>query len=620
MDRRTILFIVLMAVSFYLIQLFFHPPKESARPTPPPKQQETNLPEEPTDKSKFIPQEKEEAFYVIENEFQQLVFSTTGGCLTEINLPFKTKENQASSVNEIKLDRQIINSSKPNAFFPVKTYTVFENGKIIKKQGSLSGYNPLLRRKIVGSNEAIPSKFYALNIISDNENIENAKFDVVKLQKDLIQFELVLTNRRIVKTYQFATDAPYVFDLTISIEGESKNLWLSSGVPEVELTSGRYEPILKMRTFKNQKSVVEKLSLPKTQTSISSIYPDWICNSNGFFGIIIDPLQEISAGYRIKYIDGQAFPTRLSLIDPQYHLYPANKYPGYEMFLPLKPVSEKTAFRIFAGPLAKDILNAIDATYSNAITGYYPDYKAALSFQGIFAFISEPFAKLMFILMQLFYKTTHSWGISIILLTLILRIMLYPLNAWAIKSQMKMQELGPKMQEIQKRFAKNPQKAKMEQMKLFREKGTNPLMGCFPLFIQLPFLIGMYDLLKSSFELRGTVFIPGWIDNLTSPDIVFSWNMPIPLIGTEFHALPIIMGLVMFLQSKFSSGSPKDVSQMTDQQRQQKAISTIMPVIFTVIFYKMPSGLNIYYLFFSLFGILQQWYMNKRTNKKLIKT
>lgn len=289
------------------------------------------------------------------------------------------------------------------------------------------------------------------------------------------------------------------------------------------------------------------------------------------------------------------------------------------MYLPLKSGPQKTSFRIFAGPLAKDVLSAVDATYSNAITGYFPDYVGAISFHGIFSFISEPFAKLMFILMQLFYKTTSSWGLSIILLTLVLRVMLYPLNAWAIKSQLRMQQLSPKLQDIQKRYANNPQKAKLEQMKLFREQGANPLMGCFPILIQLPFLIGMYDLLKSSFELRGTVFIPGWIDNLTSPDTLFSWNIPIPLIGTEFHLLPIIMGVVMFLQSKFQSPTPKNVKDMSDQQRQQKALSTLMPILFTVIFYKMPSGLNIYYLFFSLFGILQQWYMNKRTKSKFIK-
>src|SRR3990167_8214974 len=168
MDRRTILFVILMAASFYFIQLFFHPSKDSASYTPPPKQQEeVKLLDEPSlSKKMYIPQEKDEALYVIENDFQQLVFSTAGGCITEINLPFKSKENTQSVVNEIKFDKQIASSSKDNALFPLKTYTVFEEGKITKKQSSLSGYNPLLRRHLIGSNEETPNKFYALNIIS----------------------------------------------------------------------------------------------------------------------------------------------------------------------------------------------------------------------------------------------------------------------------------------------------------------------------------------------------------------------------------------------------------------------------------------------------------------------
>ena len=78
-------------------------------------------------------------------------------------------------------------------------------------------------------------------------------------------------------------------------------------------------------------------------------------------------------------------------------------------------------------------------------------------------------------------------------------------------------------------------KAQLEVMNLYRERGVNPVSGCFPLLIQMPFLIGMFDLLKSTFELRGASFIPGWIDNLTSPDVVFSWGYSIPLIGNQFH-------------------------------------------------------------------------------------
>jgi len=612
-NLRTILFLLLVLISFYLIQFFFPSPKIIQEQKKIEKQKfiEPKIPQ--TAPKLPVADKKEQTFYVIENDYQQLVFSSIGGCITEINLPFKSKTNQKSIINEIAFDKELKESSKANATFPLHNYFIFEKGKIVEKEGTLSGYYPLLRRQIIGSEEMMPSKLYSLNITNDFFEIENASYKLVRLEKNLIEFELNLPNLKIFKTYKFADNAPYTFEMIFSIEGDLSNLWLTSGVPDVELISGKYSPALKIKTTRKQKNVVDNLALPKIQTTVTTIYPDWICNSNGFFGIIIDPLSEMKAGYKTKLIPGQQFPTRLVLIDPEHNLYPADKYPGYETFLPIKP-NQKTTIRIFAGPFSKDILTTVDDIYSDHLTGYNPSYISAQSFHGLLSFISEPFAKMMFILMQLFYKTTHSWGFSIILLTFALRVMLYPLNAWAIKSQMQMQELTPKIQAIQNRYAKNSQKAKMEIMKLYKEKGANPLMGCFPILIQLPFLIGMFDLLKSVFEFRGSSFIPGWIDSLTAPDVLFSWNFSIPLIGREFHLIPIIMGILMFLQSKFTTKKP-ETSQMTDQQRQQQAFSTILPIVLTVIFYKMPSGLNIYYLFFTIFGILQQWMMNKIKKK-----
>jgi YidC/Oxa1 family membrane protein insertase len=105
----------------------------------------------------------------------------------------------------------------------------------------------------------------------------------------------------------------------------------------------------------------------------------------------------------------------------------------------------------------------------------------------------------------------------------------YPLNAWSIKSTSKMQEIAPQVSAIQEKNKKDPKRAQMEIVALYKAKGVNPFSGCLPLLIQLPFLIGMFDLLKSTFELRGAPFIPHWIDNLTAPDIVFCWGSPILL-------------------------------------------------------------------------------------------
>jgi YidC/Oxa1 family membrane protein insertase len=322
----------------------------------------------------------------------------------------------------------------------------------------------------------------------------------------------------------------------------------------------------------------------------------------------MNPLETNRSGFSITKISGQEVPTRLSLIDSHYNLYPAKKYPGYLTSIPLSFHEGKSTVRFFAGPLEDDLLKYLDKTF--AATSYNPYFTKAMSLHGWFTFISEPFSKVLFWLMQAFYFVTRSWGLSIILLTVALRVMLYPLNSWSIKATSKMSAIAPEVQKIQEKYKKDPKRAQLEVVALYKERGVNPLSGCLPLLIQLPFLIGMFDLLKSVFDLRGAVFIPGWINNLTAPDVIFSWSFPIPFIGTSFHLLPVLLGITMFYQQRMNS--PKNVTTMSDQQRQQRAIGNMMAVVFTFMFYNFPSGLNLYWLSSMLLGILQQWYMNRK--------
>jgi YidC/Oxa1 family membrane protein insertase len=298
-------------------------------------------------------------------------------------------------------------------------------------------------------------------------------------------------------------------------------------------------------------------------------------------------------------------------IDQEYNKYTAQNMPGYMTMLPLKNNGGSMHFRVFAGPFSTQVLKTVDRTYTDEATGDNPDYISCQTFHGWFAFISEPFAKFLFVLMEFFHYVTNSWGFSIILLTVALRIMLYPLNAWSTKSMVKMQQIAPQVTLIQEKNKNDPKKAQLEIMNLYRESGVNPLSGCLPLLIQMPFLIGMFDLLKSTFELRGASFIPGWIDNLTAPDVLFSWSMPIFFIGNEFHLLPILLGLVMFAQQRLMSTLPSDPNLWTEQQRQQRSMGTVMAVVFAVMFYSFPSGLNIYWLSSMLLGILQQWWTQR---------
>lgn len=630
MDKRTALYVFLLAIALFGVNWYFEGQNQEQlkkqteiQKTQPIKapaiQQEAPKPVAPASNSA----KAEEKFYVLENDYQQIVFSNYGGAVVEINLPFQSKKDSLSFVKEIEYDRDMVEKHPYNAYFPAHTYYTSDN--VSHQKGHLGGYYPLLRRDLMEKDPKksirVPPRFYAFNIISEYPELAELVFEVKKFDKNSIVFEANQSNRRITKTYTLKDNeqiAPYVFDLTIDIEGDSRGLWLTSGVPEVEWISGAAVPSLKFRMTRNGKSSVENIPLPKEAVTVNNIYTDWIVNSNGFFGMILDPLTKIDAGYRVQEVSGTLVPSRLVELDAQYDKFKAANLPGYMALLPLASDGGSMNFRVFSGPFAESILKKVDSVYSDPLTGYNPDYIASQTFHGWFAFISEPFARFLFILMKFFYQLTSSWAFSIILLTVALRIMMYPLNAWSTKSMLKMQAIAPEVTAIQEKYKKDPKKAQVEIMNLYRERGVNPVSGCFPLLIQMPFLIGMFDLLKSTYELRGASFIPGWIDNLTAPDVLFSWETPIFFIGNQFHLLPFLLGGVMFMQQRYMSTGPKDPKDMTEQQRQQRVMGTVMTAVFTIMFYHFPSGLNIYWLSSMLLGMLQQWWTTKQMQKKAL--
>lgn len=625
MDKRSILFVVCLSLSLLAVQAWFGRQQQVRSSTTELQNSSIALAEPLETREEIVQQEAlpvpsgDETFYVLENAYQQLVFSTRGGSLAEINLPFQNRENQKSLIKEIDIDRQILVQSPQNARFPLYGYyRASPKGPIFEERGSLGGYYPLLRRPLLAADgsqrSSIPPEYYALNLVGEEKSLAQAEYRVTRFEPDLIQFQLSSGGKKITKTFSIPQEknGPYCLKLDLQIEGgEMRGLWLTSGVPDVELVGGSYSPLLRFQVTRGSSSEVETISLPKKgPTIVTSLSPNWISNCNGFLGLILDPLGKIGEGYKATQIPGVEMPTRLSLIDPHYHLYPSENYPGYTTYLPLK--NGTVTFRTFAGPFDDALLKDLDKLYAEPLKDYNPEYTQAQNIQGWFSFISQPFVKFLFFLMQLFYAVTHSWAASIVLLTIALRAMMYPLNAWSIRSSTRMQEIAPKVKAIQERYKKDPRKSQLEVMNLYRESGVNPFMGCLPMLLQWPFLIGMFYLLKSSFPLRGAVFIPGWIDNLAAPDVLFSWDQPLWFIGNEFHLLPILMGVTMYLHQRLTSKVPKDPSQLSDTQKQQKTMGTMMSILFTVLFYNFPSGLNIYFMFSTLLGILQQWWMTKK--------
>lgn len=622
MDRRSILFICALTASLVAINWWYGKDTTQPQITPQTIVVEEKISDAP--RQSFTPistSSSQEEFYLLENEYQQLVISTLGGSLAEINLKLKSDKSPDSIVNPIGFDNSIAKNYPQNDHFPQGAYYALdETGKAYKTQSNeQGGYYPLIRRSLATGNgkktTTAPARFYALATLDEEDIQEIIPFKVTKFTKDSIELQASQGNRKITKSFKLPANPsaePYTFEISQKLEGDTRGLVLTSGVPEVELVSGSWTPVIKYRYAKEKKSPVDNIKLPSTKTDFTYVNPEWVSNSNGFLGLILQPLDDGFSGFSVLKVPGNLDPSRITLIDSQYDLYPAEKYAGYEVLFKVRKNTKSTTLRVFAGPFSEKIFKTIDQNTLNPMTGKQTSFKGALSFHGWFTFISEPFAKFLYLIMKGFYAITHSWGISIILLTVVLRIMLYPLNAWSIKSNLKMQKVQPEVQAIQARYKKDPKRAQLETMQLYRERGVNPLTGCLPLLIQIPFLIGMFDLLKSSFELRGASFIPGWINDLSAPDSLFSWGYPLPFFGNHFHLLPLILGAAMWWQQYISAPKVKDAAQLTDQQRQQRAMGNIMTIVFTVMFYHFPSGLNLYWLSSMLLGIWQQWWMNKR--------
>lgn len=200
------------------------------------------------------------------------------------------------------------------------------------------------------------------------------------------------------------------------------------------------------------------------------------------------------------------------------------------------------------------------------------------------------------------FKFIHTfiptWGLTIIVFSIFMKLLLYPLSIQQLKSSQKMQLLGPEMQKLRDKYKDDQQKQQKETMKLYQEYGINPMGGCLPLLLQMPILFALWRVLRSAIELRQADFIL-WIHDLSVPDKIIDWGFPV-LGMSHISGLALLMGVTMFLQQKMTVTDPR-----------QKMMVYMMPIMFTFLFSNLPAGLNLYYFVFNLLAIGQQLYINK---------
>ncbi len=239
--------------------------------------------------------------------------------------------------------------------------------------------------------------------------------------------------------------------------------------------------------------------------------------------------------------------------------------------------------RLFVGPQEEDTLAAL-APGLELVKDY-----------GYFKILAEP---LFWILTQL-HKLIGNWGWSIVGLVVLLKIAFYWLNAKAYGSMAKMKAINPRITEMRERLKDKPQQMQQEMMRIYREEKVNPLGGCLPILVQMPFFIALYWVLLSTVEMRGAPWI-GWIHDLSQPDALFG---TLPVFHMPVGLLPILMTGTSLLQTWLNPTPPDPV---------QARMMWIMPLVFSVMFFFFPAGLVLYWLTNNILSIAQQYLINKR--------
>jgi YidC/Oxa1 family membrane protein insertase len=247
-------------------------------------------------------------------------------------------------------------------------------------------------------------------------------------------------------------------------------------------------------------------------------------------------------------------------------------------------------YGVFIGPKEPELLEAAGAQLERTID---------LGWSWV-----APLTRAFVWLLKACYAVIPNYGVAIILLTILVRLVTAPLAVGQMRSMKRMGDLQPKIKAMQEKYKDDRQMQSQEMMKLYREAGVNPLGGCLPLLLQFPVFIGLYYALQSSIDLRQAAF-GLWIDDLSRPETLLT----IPGVGWPVRVLPILMTASMVLQQKMTPMTSMDPVQ-------QRTMLVVMPIMFFFMFYGFPSGLVLYWFVSNLLAIAQQMYLNRQNDPK----
>lgn len=373
---------------------------------------------------------------------------------------------------------------------------------------------------------------------------------------------------QVVKTYVFKK-GDYLIQQQTKLENKSGKSWSGQEYRQIQRTDlDDSQPFIYTYTggvYYNEEEKYEKVTYDDMEDQTLNVTADkgWAAMLQHYFMTAIIPKPEQKNTYYTNVVDKEKE-------NPRYII-------GLKSLRTEVAAGEAKIFntQLYIGPKIMKRLRKIA-----------PGLELAVDF-GFLTIISKP----MFLGLDFIHGFTKNWGWAIIILTLGLKLLFFPFANASYKSMAKMKKIMPEVQRLKDRLGDDRQRLAKEQMELFKKHKVNPVSGCLPMVIQMPFFMGLYWALLESVELRQAPFML-WIQDLSIPD--------------PFFVLPVLMGLSMFITQKLNP-PPTDPMQARMMQ--------IMPIAFSVIFFLLPAGLVLYSVTNSTLSIIQQWVITRRINK-----
>ena len=528
-----------------------------------------------------------------------------------------TEETSAVKVEEEKKDLSLIveDESDKNVeeqFFEITT----KNAQIVltNRGGDMISYK-LLNHIDVDTKDGIQmvdnvsktNRACAVAFGDVNSPINNEIFNVTHKDENVYFFTKAISIKKedgsvskviLGKRYTFDPES-YVFKLDILIHGDDiENLVYTLRTspqigPHFDPKLNRYEN-RQFISFNGEKAKRQVISAKQ----FKSYNKDYLWNGIGgkYFVNLVVPLNP-------EKMDNSYYST---LINEE------NNYSNAQAICVRKPFSEdvEDSYYMYYGPREEKALKIFNVAENNSWKLSGLKLNECLNSNGWLGWL-ETILKWF---MEVINKFVHNWGVSIIIMTILIKLLMFPFTKKQSLGTLKMQEIQPKIQAIQAKYKDNQQKLQQEMAKIYKDNGYNPMSGCLPMLVQFLILFAMYNLFNNYFEFRGSSFIPHWIEDLSSGDSIYTLKFDIPFFGNQVRILPFIYLASQLLFGKITGNG--GTAAPGTSQAQMQMMMYVMPIMFFVMFYNAPSGLLLYWTVSNIFQMGQQIIINKTMKQK----